>query len=60
MRQGISHGVAPGAYVLRDADDPGAVIVGTGSELGRPGGRRPAGRRGQCAWIDGVSREGGE
>ncbi|MCW3050187.1 MAG: transketolase, partial [Solirubrobacterales bacterium] len=26
-------GVAKGAYVLRDADDPGAVIVGTGSEL---------------------------
>jgi transketolase len=26
-------GVAKGAYVLRDVDDPGAVIVGTGSEL---------------------------
>jgi transketolase len=26
-------GVARGAYVLRDVDDPGAVIVGTGSEL---------------------------
>jgi len=28
-----AEGVARGAYVLRDADDPGVVIVGTGSEV---------------------------
>src|SRR3954466_3366372 len=28
-----AEGVARGAYVLRDADDPAVVIVGTGSEL---------------------------
>ena len=40
---GTAAGVAKGAYVLRDEDDPEAVIVAHGlGGLGRAGGRRPA------------------
>src|SRR4029079_7948755 len=33
LAEASAEGVARGAYVLRDADDPAVVVVGTGSEV---------------------------